>query len=194
MGAKEASFWEKHQFPLSLGLLGLILVGLGILGTNFWQTKDEGIEIITEEEVGESEVFVDIQGAIKQPGLYQLAPNSRVNDLLIKAGGLSAEADREWVAENINLAQKLTDGAKLYIPKQGESPPSVGGTVAGRFIGKININTASQAQLESLPGIGPAYAQRIISNRPYQQIEDLLKVAGIGPKTLEKIKDQVTCY
>ena len=185
-------WWEKHQWPIALVLLGLILAGLGVLGLNSQPSLEEGIEIISETDNEADEVFVDIQGAVNKPGLYQLPGNSRVNDLLVKAGGLNSTADRDWVAQNINLAQKLADGAKIYIPEKNET---TAGSVAGTSVaGKININTASIDDLCRLSGIGPSYAQRIIDNRPYQAIEDLLKISGIGPKTLEKIKDQITLY
>lgn len=177
---------EKYKWQISFLLLGLILIGFGILGANFFG-REEGIEILPVEEGESGDIFVDIQGAIEKPGVYQLPAGSRINDLLIKAGGLSGEADRDWVAKTLNLAEKLVDGAKIYIPKIGER-------VARAKTGKININTASKSELETFPGIGPVYAQRIIENRPYQKIEDLLNVPGIGPKTLEKIKDKITIY
>ena len=186
---------EKYKWPLAFVFLGLIFVGLGFLARVGLPTKDEGIEIITTEDVSGKEIFVDIQGAVEKPDIYQLPSESRVNDVLILAGGLSAEADRNWTAMNINLAQKLIDGAKIYIPAQNED--NVRGSVAETSAGvmnKININIASQSELETLSGIGPSYAQTIIEGRPYQVIEDLLKVSGIGSKTLEKIKDKITVY
>ena len=190
---------KKHQNALILALLGLILVGGGILGSKFQSAPEEGIEILPADGSSAATILVDLQGAINQPGLYELAADSRVNDLLIKAGGLSAAADREWVAKNLNLAQKLTDGAKLYIQSQSEAAAAPALTAAGQVSGvnigsQININTASLNELCQLPGIGQTYAQRIIDYRPYQAVEDLLKVPGIGSKTLEKIKDQITVY
>ena len=183
-------FVNKYKWQITLVFLGLILAGLGVLGTNFLTNEEEGIEIISEGSQEAGEIFVDIQGAVGEPGVYELASASRVNDLLIKAGGLSSEADREWAAKNLNLAQKLEDGVKIYVPKEGESEKIAGAKTAG----KININTASLNELDTLPGIGQAYAQRIIDNRPYQKVDDLLKVTGIGPKTLEKIKDEISVY
>lgn len=181
---------EKHKWQITLGLLGLILVGLGILGTNFLAQREEGIEILPAEEAEGGDIFVDVQGAVEKPGVYKLSSDSRINDLLIAAGGLSAEADRGWVAKNLNLAQKLSDGAKIYIPECDEAPRSLG--VVGHS--KININAASKSELETLPGIGPAYAQRIIENRPYSTVDDLLQVPGIGPKKFEKIKEKITVF
>lgn len=186
---------QKYQWQAGLVLLGLILVGLGVLGTNFLG-REEGIEILPVEEGERSNIFVDIQGAVQNPGVYQLPVGNRVNDLLILTGGLSAEADRDWVARNVNLAEKLSDGIKIYIPKASEARHSLseGEQVAGSQTGKISLNTASKSELKTLPGIGPAYAQRIIENRPYGTIEDLLKVPGIGQKTLEKIKEKITVW
>ena len=188
---------EKYKWPLAFVFLGLIFVGLGFLTRVGLPAKDEGIEIITSKDAVNEEIFVDIQGAVEKPNIYQLPSESRVNDVLILAGGLSAEADRNWVAMNINLAQKLIDGAKIYILEQSETPRSfseVGQVSGSSILDKININIASQSQLESLSGIGPAYAQKIIEGRPYQTVNDLLKVSGIGSKTLEKIKDKITVY
>lgn len=193
-------FANKYKWQISLVLLGLILLGVGVLGMNFWSNKEEGIEIISSEETETGDIFVDIQGAVLNPGIYQLPAGSRVNDLLIKAGGLSGEADREWIAQSLNLAQKLDDGAKIYIPKKGEAQLCQGyagqvGQVSGSSItAKINLNTASVDELQTLPGIGLVYAQRIIENRPYKIIDDLLEVPGIGPKKFEKIKEKITTY
>lgn len=190
---------EKYKWQASLILLGLILVGLGVLGTNFLG-REEGIEVVPAGEVASGDLFVDIQGGVEKPGVYKLSSDSRINDLLIAAGGLSIEADRGWVAKNLNLAEKLSDGVKIYIPKKGKAQLRQGfaeqvGQVSGSsVIGRININTASKSELETLPGIGPAYAQRIIENRPYVTIEDLLKVPGIGTKKFEKIKEKITVF
>jgi len=181
------SFLEQYRWQVMVLLLGLLCLGLGILGAEFWQEKEEGIEILSPQE--NKEIIVDLEGAVAHPGVYKLSLGSRINDLLIKAGGLSAEADRNWVEKNLNLAQKLEDGIKIYIPQKNES-----GQVAGGKVGKINLNTASQSELETLSGIGPSFAKKIIENRPYQKIEDLLKVSGIGVKKFEQIKDQVTVF
>ena len=192
-------FIGKYKWQVGLVFLGLILAGLGVLGTKFWGQQKEGIEIITaDKEQQNSQVLVDLQGAVDRPGVYQLPADSRVNDLLIKAGGLSVEADRDWVAKNLNLAQKLADGIKIYVPKKSEFTVDAQavqtGRVAGSQFSRININTASLSQLETLPGVGPSYAQKIIENRPYQKPDDLLKVPGIGSKKFNQIKDKITLY
>ena len=197
---------EKYKIQLGIVLGGLILLGLGVIFFRLNSADKPKIEIISSDSSqGAATIFVDIQGAVEKPGVYELPANSRINDLLIRAGGLSAEADREWVSKNINLAQKLQDGVKIYIPSQKEVrqfggpalSTTAGGEVAGisgTIAGKININTASQTQLESLWGIGEKRAADIIANRPYQSIEELVTKAKIPKSVVEKIKDKITIY
>ncbi|MGB9911594.1 MAG: helix-hairpin-helix domain-containing protein [Microgenomates group bacterium] len=197
----------KFKIPLIILFWGVIFLGLGFLFLKIQTQETPKIEIISSEEnSSKNTIFVDLQGAVEKPGVYELPTNSRINDLLIRAGGLSASADRDWVSKNINLAQKLTDGIKIYIPTQDEvrkfggpgiSISQESGGVAGvssQVSGKININTASQFQLESLWGIGPSRAKAIIANRPYQNIEELVTKAKIPQSVFEKIKDQITTY
>jgi len=197
---------EKYKIQLGIGLGGLILLGLGVIFFRLNSADKPKIEIISSDSSqGAATIFIDIQGAVEKPGVYELPANSRINDLLIRAGGLSASADREWVSKNINLAQKLQDGIKIYIPNQKEVrqfggpalSTTAGGEVAGvsgAIAGKININTASQAQLESLWGIGKKRAADIIANRPYQSIEELVTKAKIPKSVVEKIKEKITIY
>jgi len=197
---------EKYKIQLGIVLGGLILLGLGVIFFRLNSADKPKIEIISSDSSqSAATIFVDIQGAVQNPGVYELPANSRINDLLIRAGGLSAEADREWVSKNINLAQKLQDSSKIYIPSQKEVrqfggpalSTTAGGEVAGvsgTIAGKININTASQAQLESLWGIGEKRAADIIANRPYQSIEELVTKAKIPKSVVEKIKEKITIY
>lgn len=191
-----SQIWEKNKIPITLGLAGVILVSIGVFSVMMLQQKEAAIEILPVEEVAKkATLFVDLEGAVEKPGLYELPADARLNDLLIAGGGLSAEADREWVEKNLNLAQKLVDGAKLYIPKEGE----VKGTEVGSEkyeVGseKININTTSASELDSLWGIGEVRAKAIIDNRPYQSIEELLTKKIIPSNVYERIKDEITVY
>lgn len=211
LGLSLAKELEKNKTSIALALLGFFLLGIGVLSALVLSSKRESssIEILPAEESQTSEIFVHVSGAVEKPGLYQLSAGARVNDALVVAGGLSAEADRQWFEKTVNLAQKLSDGVKLYIPFKGEvssaSFSQETGMVAGEQTlfsqdtqGKVNINRASVSQLDSLSGIGPAYAQRIIdyrnNNGPFNSIEDIMKVRGIGQKTFEKIKDQITVF
>jgi competence protein ComEA len=137
------------------------------------------------------------------PGVYQLPPGSRVQDALDSAGGLAADAD----PRSISLARVLSDGEKLYVPAAGEFPPE--GEVASRSASiaidqpaapggaqsRIDINTATLEELDTLPGIGPKTAQAILdyrqTNGMFKSVEDLLNVKGIGDATLAKLRDLV---
>ncbi|MBU3957211.1 ComEA family DNA-binding protein [Patescibacteria group bacterium] len=185
------NLWEQNKVPVILGLIGVFLVSVGILTTLFfYQQKEPEIEIISGEEEGT--IWVDLAGAVIQPGVYELPSGSRYKDLLARAGGLSAGADREWIEKNLNLAQKLEDAQKVYIPSQMES-----GEVAGEetvVSGKININTASTSELDTLWGIGEVRAKDIIDNRPYSSIDELLTKKVIPSNVFEKIKDEITVF
>ncbi len=191
--------WERNKTLVILFLLGLILIGIGTFSLLLFRQKEPEIQVITEEAQKEKKktIFVHLEGAVEKPGIYELPEESRTNDLLIQAGGLSLVADREWVSQNLNLAQKLVDGAKIYIPKIGEVKSQTTGAVLGsgnQKSGKININTASLSQLDSLWGIGEKRAQDIIQNRSYQSLEELVTKAKIPKNIYDKIKEEITLY
>jgi competence protein ComEA len=140
---------------------------------------------------------VYVSGAVRSPGVYRLPPDSLVQDAILAAGGETETAD--LVA--INLARSLADGEHVHVPSQGETPlptppgtgaGSPGSTPAATVTALIDLNTATAAELEALPGIGPKTAAAIIAGRPYSTVEDLLRVKGIGPATLEKLRPYVT--
>ncbi|HYM65593.1 MAG TPA: helix-hairpin-helix domain-containing protein, partial [Candidatus Sulfotelmatobacter sp.] len=117
----------------------------------------------------------------------------------ISAQGLSEDADRDYISKNINLAQKLSDGAKIYIPKIGEvvslnqnSESNVLGVQAQTSL--ININSATSESLDSLPGVGPVTAQKIINSRPYATIDELLSKKIVSNSVFTKIKDKITVF
>ena len=135
-------------------------------------------------------IFVHVLGAVTEPGLYQLREGDRVIDAIASAGGYAAGADEA----ELNLARVLSDGEQLYVPVIGELPAlDAGGAIFG---GKVNLNSADQAALESLPRVGPAMAARIIewreANGRFAVIDDLLSVTGIGEKTFEGLRELVT--
>ncbi|MCX6046987.1 MAG: helix-hairpin-helix domain-containing protein [Chloroflexi bacterium] len=147
-------------------------------------------------------IMVFVSGAVQKPGLYNLTADERVGDALAKAGGFTATAN----ASLINQAAKLQDGAQVYVPDLAESaatqqPPAgvtepvaqTGSADSGNApTGPINLNTATPAQLDSLPGIGPSKAAAIVANRPYATVDELDKVPGIGPSILEQVRPLVT--
>ena len=135
-------------------------------------------------------IFVHVLGAVADPGLYQLREGDRVVDAIASAGGYAEGADEA----QLNLARVLSDGEQLYVPVVGELPAldASGGAVGG----KVNLNTADQAALETLPRVGPALADRIIAwreqNGRFASIDDLMSVTGIGEKTFEGLRELVT--
>ena len=198
-----------NSSTLLYSLLGLILVGFGVLSfkTNIFSTGDK-VEVLETTKSGpesSQDLIVEISGSVEKPAVYKLPTNSRVDDLLIVSGGLSINADRDWVNKNVNRAAKLSDGQKIYIYSQSEvqSAKNSGGikpdqevlnVTGSEPVILVNINTASQKELESLDGIGPVYAQKIIEQRPYSNVEELVSKGAISQKTLEKIKNEISVY
>lgn len=141
--------------------------------------------------------FVHVAGAVQNPGVYQLAEGARVFEAVNRAGGPTDEA----ALERINLAQPIQDGVQIYVPVKGDegapmvaAAPTVTSPAAASAGGavKVDINRAPSAELQRIPGIGPALAERIIryreTNGPFRTVEDLVKVSGIGAATLEKMR------
>ena len=186
--------FRPHLLPIAIGGLGLILIIIGLIQFLTRPSQKEPLVFEQGKEEQKQEVVVDIEGAVIKPGVYKLSSDNRTVDALAAAGGLSEEADRNWVEKNINLAKKVTDGLKIYIPRSGEqvlSENSVQSLQQGGAGPVINLNTASQSDLESLPGIGAVTAQKIIEARPYTSIEELLSRKVVGQSTYDKIKDKI---
>lgn len=137
-------------------------------------------------------IFVHILGAVSAPGLYQLHDGDRAIDAVAAAGGFTVDADRR----QLNLARFLSDGEQIYVPTEGEVVSGAPGAGAATSGGKVNLNTADSAALETLPRVGPSLAARIIAwreaNGRFTSIEDLMSVSGIGEKTFAGLKDLVT--
>lgn len=201
-GKKELEFATQSRrfLPFVVGGLGVLLIVAG-MGVNLWKNgSGENLEtsISTPSKSPEfvkgvqsvKYIKVDIGGAVLKPGLVEIPVNSRVQDVLITAGGLDPKADRSYIAKYINLAQQIADGMKIYIPFEGESVAT--DTNSLEVTGLYNLNTSTQGQLEELDGVGPATAKRIISDRPYSAIEDLTKKRIISISLYEKIKDKIT--
>ncbi len=141
-------------------------------------------------------IIVDVTGWVHQPGVYEFVPGDRVIDAVERAGGARKGADLSV----LNLAAPLTDGTQVVVPKRGAAgsaapaPAATGSDPSGGSL--ININTASATELEGLSGIGEVLAAAIVDyrtdNGPFASVDDLESVSGIGPATLEEIRDQVT--
>ncbi|PFB68975.1 competence protein ComE [Bacillus sp. SH7-1] len=193
------------DFPKKwLGLVAIIGLVLFLL---FWKTNQhtERSVIATDVQTKEIEkkskpkvsdtkqqkkiIIIDMKGAVVKEGVYEMKEGDRVKDAIEKAGGFLPEADRK----KVNLAQMVQDQMILYVPNKTEQVQE--GAAVSKEEGKVQINAASKGQLEKITGIGSRKAESILKYReehgPFQKIEDLLEIDGIGVKSLEKIKDQI---
>lgn len=160
-------------------------------------SSDKEVKKEEKDESPEQDLItVDVKGAVKSPGIYDLPVGSRVHDAVQKAGGLTEEAD----SKSLNLAQKVSDEALVYVPTKGEeavSQQTASGTTASTSKDKkVNLNKASLEELKQVKGLGGKRAQDIIDHREangkFKSVDELKKVSGIGAKTIEKLKDYVT--
>ena len=208
-GAAKLKWWLVGLF--AIGIIGIVigLIWLNLRPRRPIMQEESSISSSRLAEPSSSQqsskpdkIYVDLKGAVKHPGVYALDQGSRVFDLLEMAGGLTEDA----AERALNQAQLLVDQQSLYVPtmeeweaeSQGPQANLVGSQdplVSSPNSGKVNINQADLAQLETLPGIGAKKAQAIIdyrtANGSFHSLEDLGKVKGIGPKMLEKLKDLV---
>ncbi|HEO4497742.1 TPA: helix-hairpin-helix domain-containing protein [Streptococcus agalactiae] len=206
---------KSHKWETTGIIVGLLL--FGIWGLNHFGThhKEDNLNInlekkvstITEKKVPmishvkdkvSNQVTVDVKGAVNHPGVYSLPSQSRVTDAIKRAGGLSNLAD----SKSVNLAQKLQDETVIYVAQKGEKITVVEEEKAnniatqGNSKGKINLNKADLSSLQTISGVGAKRAQDILDYRDsqggFKTIDDLKNVSGIGEKTLEKLRQDVT--
>ena len=208
---------KQYKLALVIALIGLVIAGFMILQRE--QKQENNIQQLMEQtsyssssttekskqrsesnqgDKNEGMVTVDVKGAVKKPGVYQLKSSSRVHDALLKAGGMTDEAD----LKSINQAQKLVDEAVVYVAKVGENVVDVttntnaSTSTSQAKAGLVNLNTATEADFQTISGIGQKRAQDIIAyreaNGKFKSVDDLKNVTGIGAKTLEKLKEYVT--
>lgn len=175
---------------------GLILVLVAVAAGVWWErdaaesipTPPPSDTLTNENPADRSTITVHVAGLVSRPGLVELSEGSRVADAIAAAGGLLPGAR----AEAINLAAPLSDGQQIVVPgAQNDGPATPGRTTNG----KVHLNQASASELDSLPGVGPVIAERIVTYReehgPFESIEDLLDVPGIGEAKLADLRDQV---
>lgn len=186
----------KYLWGIAFGVVcGILGVGLLLLAVS--QPRGQAVQLSPPATA--APLIVHITGAVVDPGVYSQPPGSRVMDAIQAAGGLTTDADSTL----INLAKMVEDGMQIWVPKQlvGDletiNPEKVQeNPVAGNLGTLININTATQTELETLPGIGPVTAEAIIQyrqeNGPFSEIQGIQAVSGIGPVTFEKIREFIT--
>jgi len=178
------------------------------------EKNDEQAEIIEEKlnenSINDRKIFVDVTGAVKNPGLYEATFGARLKHVIDLAGGLSEQADKFFFQRNFNLARIVIDQEKIYIPSTWEIQNGIfiensrtldyiqstkvnwQEETSEKLNNKININQATIEELDTLPGIGKVTAKKIIDNRPYQSIEELLTKKVVGKSTFEKIKNLIS--
>lgn len=189
----------KDKFNIAIVFVVCIAVLFLAVGAGLFLFKGsepgDDIKIIeASSSVARGEIFVHVDGAINKPGVYKLAADSRINDAVSAAGGLSSDAD----SARINLAAKLADGQKVYVARI--SDPVSSRTKSQLFgssdpvsseAGLVSINSASESELDTLPGVGPVTAGKIINGRPYSSVDDLKNKKIVNSSTFEKIRDLV---
>lgn len=199
--------WLKERIKfVGAGLLVVILVVYYFISNDVsfsppedaegWEMEEiDGEEEVPPEQLPVEEILVDVKGAVQKPGVYKAKMGERVIDLIDRAGGVTEAAD----SKAINFAMRVTDEMVLYVPHIGEEVVNVDMTASASGesnSGKINLNKASQSELETLPGIGPVKAQAIIEYRdssgPFKAIEDIMEISGFGQKTFEKLKEHIS--
>ena len=178
-----APFFHRTGQLLAGVLIGLLLAGVIFLLSS--EPRGKPVELMPPDPLR-----VHVAGAVEVPGVYELPQGSIVQDAIAAAGGLRADAD----LSTLNLAQPVQDGQRIEVAGLVE-PESQSASAQAGADGRVHLNSASAPELERLPGIGPALAQKIIQYReqhgPYQRLEDLLQVEGIGPAKLEGLREHI---
>ena len=198
--------WESWSLAVKGAVIAVVLLLLVAVG-GLLPKKEEAVEetevvvttVLAEKtEVSttqETVIFVDIKGAVKNPGVYQMKVGDRVKDALDAAGGLTAEAD----SQKVNLSQRVEDQMVIVVPKVGEEGaaaiPAGAMSKEATKEGKVNINTATVEELKTLKGVGEKKAEAIIEyrkkNGSFKTKEDLMKVRGIGKKLFESFEERI---
>lgn len=186
--------------PINRRLLTVVVVlvaTVGLLIANLNSPVASAITVASPSSEQDSivvppEIYVHVVGEVKRPGIYQLEVGARVFDAIFAAGGLSAKAEQA----SLNLARQVSDGEQLVVFRIGQAQVNSANPIGGQVASAISLNSASLEQLESLPGVGPALAGRMIdwrkANGGFKSKEDLMKVSGIGPKLFAAIKPLVS--
>ena len=197
--------WESWSLAVKGAVIAVVLLLLVAVG-GLLPKKEEAVEetevvvttVLAEKtEVSttqETVIFVDIKGAVKNPGVYQMKVGDRVKDAIDAAGGLTEEAD----SQKVNLAKRLEDQMAIVVPKVGEEAEEIPAGETRKEAtkeGKVNINTATVEELKTLKGVGEKKAEAIIEyrkkNGSFQTKEDLMKVRGIGKKLFESFQERI---
>jgi competence protein ComEA len=190
---------------VALGIVAIVVAAAGMGSDRLVDGPGSGADSFasTDPHAMGSVLVVDVSGAVANPGLYRLAPGARVGDAIQAAGGYGPRVDVARVAEDLNLAATLSDGDRVHVPSRddpidgGDGTGGAGGAAGpgGGAGGLVDLNAASQSELEALPGIGPVTATKIIAAReeaPFRSIDELRERGLVGEKTFDSLKALVT--
>jgi len=188
---------KKYLIEIILISLALIvaLISLFLYLENSQREEEPVIE--SSPRTINEKIYLDIAGSVNKPGVYQLNSGSRLKDAIKIAGDLSDEADKNFFSRNFNLARIVSDQEKIYVPSvwevnNGYNSPATGVINHAPTSNLININSATIEELDQLPGIGQTTANKIIKNRPYSNIEELLTKKVVNKGIFEKVRNLVT--
>ena len=201
--------WQFVLFVF-LALIGLVAVLVGLYALTSFSNQNYFPEETAPEASNSASlssfqgfIYVDLAGAVKEPGIYQLVVGSRLATVISQAGGFSSQADSEYVAQELNLAQKLKDGDKVYIYSQEERKyeqdaaefcqglNTASSQVNDDGLVQISINNATTKDLETLDGIGEVRANEILAGRPYQSLSELVQREVLTESLFGKIQNQL---
>jgi competence protein ComEA len=183
---------RRQALALAAALLVLLVVaGKLLAGAGAATTGPPAAALVPDAPAAAETLVVHVAGAVRRPGLYQLKEGSRVSDAVARAGGATAKAD----TAGVNLAAPLADGIQVLIPSRvagAAGTAAAGGAAAAR----VSLSSATLAELDALPGIGPVTAQKIVDHRArhggFSSVDDLDAIPGIGPARIEQLRDLVT--
>ncbi|MDQ5950830.1 MAG: competence protein ComEA [Patescibacteria group bacterium] len=202
---KPSWFSQLKQWWLpALVLSGIASVAIGVFlyRSPPRSTLEDASQVLLSLEPEPTSIYVYISGAVERPGVYPIEEGTRVADLISAAGGVSVTADKEYLNFELNLSQKLKDEQKVHIPFEGEvakanekkveaSNASSALTDDISVVDLISINTATEKELDTLPGVGPTTAKKIIEGRPYTDINQLLEKKIVGQALFSEIQSQL---
>ncbi len=205
---------KKYRVEVFLLLIAFMIASISVLIyiDSFQEKSEETIDSspissrLRQDYGGPSKIFVDVSGSVNKPDLYEAPNNTRLKELIKKAGGLADDADKNFFARNFNQARIITDQEKIYIPSVWEvangyfienqqtlnyTLPAVVEPLAETKAGLISINSASPEELDTLPGVGKITAQKIIEVRPFKALEELIDKKIVNKSVFEKIKNLI---
>jgi competence protein ComEA len=182
---------RRRLLVVAIVLLAILAVGGRLLSKPGRASVPPPVRVASPARAPVAQLFVHVVGAVRRPGLYRLSEGSRVADALRRAGGTTRKAQLELV----NLAARVADGEQVVVPRRGSNAAAAGSPAKAGQSGPVHLNTATIEQLDSLPGVGPVTAQKILDYRQehgaFGSVDELDAIAGIGPARLAQLRDLV---